>query len=588
MAQAALARCQLEATEHPDSAAARFNLGVALGESGDLRGSIEAYEHALRLDADDADTHYNLALCYETLGPEGTERAIAAYRRTLALAPSADAWTNLGVLLKATADVDGAVAAHTAAFALDEGLREGYAVRLVGLEQEGAFGALAVGAGAVWERWGPALREAAALLRGAGYGERAAIVAALGLSGASASGWPTGTDYFAMRLDADVQARLRAEGDGARLRLLLRLFLLGCPVPQTEAQTTLGAGLLDALSDCGLLAPSRGAAGCLISPVQLYPLYCPVPSQATLLLATDWPIDTLLPGRDAVMAIGTDSLELVRHPPRPATADGRWLDLCCGSGVQGLAAVHWRRCAHATCVDINPRAAHFTRCNAALNQLADERLLTVLLGDLYEPIGEAKFDAVLANPPFVAVPSFVAALPPHQAWALFAAGGPAGDEVLRRIVQGAAAHSQPDGWLGIVTEVPNVEATPEWLAPLLGCGRTPGRHWAATVLYNAADVVPAQTYAEERAAERGWQGGEAAEAWKRAMAETAVKDMTSALIYGRGVGASGGFELDEFGGEGDDFMLGDGAAFVEGALRRLCSGGRNQHASAAEANARNE
>ena len=98
MAQAALARCQLEAAEHPDSAAARFTLGVALGESGDLRGSIEAYEEALRLDADDADTHYNLALCYETLGPEGTERAIAAYRRTLALAPSADAWTNLGVL----------------------------------------------------------------------------------------------------------------------------------------------------------------------------------------------------------------------------------------------------------------------------------------------------------------------------------------------------------------------------------------------------------------------------------------------------------------------------------------------------------
>ena len=87
----ALARCQLEAAEHTDSAAARFNLGVALGESGDLRGSIEAYEEALRLDADDADTHYNLALCYETLGPEGTERAIAAYRRTLALEPSADA-----------------------------------------------------------------------------------------------------------------------------------------------------------------------------------------------------------------------------------------------------------------------------------------------------------------------------------------------------------------------------------------------------------------------------------------------------------------------------------------------------------------
>jgi hypothetical protein len=85
------------------------------------------------------------------------------------------------------------------------------------------------------------------------------------------------------------------------------------------------------------------------------------------------------------------------------------------------------------------------------------------------------FDAVLANPPFVAIPSAVSAeldrggsACSHLSWALFAAGGPSGDAVLRRVVEGAADHLGPGGWLGVVTEVPNVRQAGIWLAPLLG------------------------------------------------------------------------------------------------------------------------
>jgi hypothetical protein len=83
-------------------------------------------------------------------------------------------------------------------------------------------------------------------------------------------------------------------------------------------------------------------------------------------------VDTLLPGETAVMALGVDSLELVRHPPRPqaaAAADGggRWLDLCCGSGVQGISAACWGRAAQVSPARALPGTfpcpGHFPDCS---------------------------------------------------------------------------------------------------------------------------------------------------------------------------------------------------------------------------------
>jgi hypothetical protein len=436
---------------HGAMAAALFNLGVeadALPGDVGLELATAAYQGSVSLEPGDADSHYNLGLCYDALGPRRAEEAVTQYRRAVALDPStADAWTNLGLALKQTGDIDGAVAAHQAAFELVPALRSGYAVRLLGLERGGAFGAEAVassacsallgGAGvAVHAQWSGALGAAAARLRAVGYGDRGRMAQVLGLVGAEEGRleekWWTGEDYFAMRLDVGVQARLQQEqveetasgvqrGEGRRqLRLLVRLLLLGCAVPEAEVRRGLELATLTALTDVGLLVPSAGAPGCLIAPVQVYPLY-PLPHAAaaslhpisegpvttvaaaaaaaaagaeyrrTLLLATDWAIDTLLPGKCAVMAIGRDSLELVRHPPRPinragdagtpgcissaatkaqgGSERGAWLDLCCGSGVQAIAALAWGRCGWATCVDISARAVHFTLCNALLNGL---------------------------------------------------------------------------------------------------------------------------------------------------------------------------------------------------------------------------
>lgn len=672
--------CLAELREAPSGgsglAAALFNLGAELSSAladagahtaGIVELAIELLEASISLEPDDADAHYNLGLCYDAIGPSGAESAVGSYRRSAELRPSPDAYTNLGIALKACGNVADSAAAHSAAFALDSSLPEIYAVRLLGLEEGGAFGtgAVATPALALDEQWRDRLHAAATVLRADGYGNRSAMIEVLGLSD-SPRYWPTGEDYFAMRLDAAVRARL-CEGQTA-LQVLVRLFLLGCAVPRTEANEKLGEEVLDTLLNCGLLLPSCGVADCLNSPVQIYPLYpiVHVPDEHaraeerrksgstrhyntddssihsdalgicdSLLLATDFPIDTLLPGKNSVMAIGTDSLELVRHPPRPGETSGdiretaeecgerRWLDLCCGSGVQGLSAVAWKRCDHATCIDINPRAVHFTLCNAMLNFIPielyndhyddDKRVLsssgdsrrgrvTVLQGDLYEPLDRHtasvdRFEAVLANPPFVAVPERLADLPLHSAWALFAAGGPTGDEVLRRIVKGAGDYlhkRQAGGWLAIVTEFPNIKQTGAWLASLLddtgaaeGESSDDGWWWDSTVIFQASDVVCAADYSALRAAERGWQGGQVTAAWRRGMKENGVNDMCSGLFYGAISGSctvdgSDTFSLArgrdkvrlglrEYAGDDRDFMVGAGAEFVATKLDQLAS-----------------
>ncbi len=136
------------------------------------------------------------------------------------------------------------------------------------------------------------------------------------------------------------------------------------------------------------------------------------------------------------MFVGTDSRWLARATVRrPVKAA---LDLCTGSGVHALlAAAHSQR---VVAVDINPRAARCTRFNT---QASGASNIEVVAGDLYEPVGEERFDLITANPPFV--PSPVNSLQ-------FRDGGRSGEEVQRRIIAGLPHHLAPGGTAQIVTE----------------------------------------------------------------------------------------------------------------------------------------
>jgi release factor glutamine methyltransferase len=71
------------------------------------------------------------------------------------------------------------------------------------------------------------------------------------------------------------------------------------------------------------------------------------------------------------------------------------LDACCGSGIQGIAAA---RAGHRViAVDSKSEAVKATRLNALLNDVEIE----AFQGDLFAPVDGWRFDAVLANPPYL-------------------------------------------------------------------------------------------------------------------------------------------------------------------------------------------
>jgi release factor glutamine methyltransferase len=73
------------------------------------------------------------------------------------------------------------------------------------------------------------------------------------------------------------------------------------------------------------------------------------------------------------------------------------LDLGTGSGVAAVIAAQWA--SRIIAVDINPAAVRCARINALLNGVEDK--IDVLLGDLFEPVEDRRFDAILFNPPYL-------------------------------------------------------------------------------------------------------------------------------------------------------------------------------------------
>ena len=117
------------------------------------------------------------------------------------------------------------------------------------------------------------------------------------------------------------------------------------------------------------------------------------------------------------------------------------LDLCSGSGILGLTAA--KLGARATAVDLSRRAVLNARVNAALNRLA----LTVLRGDLFEPVDGRRFDLIVSNPPYIpAPPSNGEPKGAARAWD----AGPDGRAFLDRICDGAAGHLRSGGRILVV------------------------------------------------------------------------------------------------------------------------------------------
>jgi release factor glutamine methyltransferase len=123
----------------------------------------------------------------------------------------------------------------------------------------------------------------------------------------------------------------------------------------------------------------------------------------------------------------------------------RIVDVGTGSGAIAVALAHALPHSRVTAVDLYPVALEVARHNAQRHGVLDR--LTLLFSDLLASIDTADFDAVVANPPYIASEEVlepqVANYEPHSA--LYA--GPTGLEVYERLIPQAAGVLKPGGWL---------------------------------------------------------------------------------------------------------------------------------------------
>ena len=126
----------------------------------------------------------------------------------------------------------------------------------------------------------------------------------------------------------------------------------------------------------------------------------------------------------------------------------RALDLCTGSGCLAILLAEAFPDAEVDAVELSPDALHVARRNVADYHLGER--LRLHEGDLFAPLGDATYDLIVSNPPYVNAAS-VAALPPeyrHEP-ALALGSGEDGLDATRVILRDAARHLNPGGLLAV-------------------------------------------------------------------------------------------------------------------------------------------
>jgi ribosomal protein L3 glutamine methyltransferase len=133
-----------------------------------------------------------------------------------------------------------------------------------------------------------------------------------------------------------------------------------------------------------------------------------------------------------------------------AGAVTRVLDLCTGSGCLAILAAMRFREAAVDAVELSSGALQVARRNVAAHGL--KRRVQPVRGDLFRPVKAARYDLIVANPPYVDRDG-MAGLPPecrHEPAMAFD-GGRDGLDLVRRIIDEAGRHLRKDG--GLLCEV---------------------------------------------------------------------------------------------------------------------------------------
>ena len=122
------------------------------------------------------------------------------------------------------------------------------------------------------------------------------------------------------------------------------------------------------------------------------------------------------------------------------------LDLCTGGGSLAILAARVFPNARIEAVDVSPGALEVAARN--LEEHGLQGSIALKQGDLFAPVGGARFDLILTNPPYVDAAA-IASFPPEYAAepTIAHAGGADGLDIVRRILRDAPEHLTARGTL---------------------------------------------------------------------------------------------------------------------------------------------
>ncbi|WP_067700247.1 DUF7782 domain-containing protein [Nocardia jejuensis] len=187
----------------------------------------------------------------------------------------------------------------------------------------------------------------------------------------------------------------RAAADLGELGTLVRLLLLGDPLPEPDVAAALAPVDPERAIAAGLL---HRDGELLRAALDLRPLDLGHGARWVLSDLDDSMRRRALDA-DHVLGVGQASLSLLRATPTRHT--GSVLDLGTGCGIQAVHAAGYADTITGT--DVNARALWLAEATAALNELEFE----LLEGSWFEPVAGRRFDQIVANPPFVVGPARV-------------------------------------------------------------------------------------------------------------------------------------------------------------------------------------
>ena len=314
------------------------------------------------------------------------------------------------------------------------------------------------------------------------------------------------------------------------LEALSRLFLFGTTVDRETLAALLPPEEIEAFQSADLLriweepGPLRGE---WFSPVRLVPVERGPQQPDDLLLAGDrfdHPDGSrFAPFADIVFS-GHNPLtrQFLRLLPRSRC--GATLDLCAGTGVGALALAPVA--GECTATDIAERSAHFARFNGWLNEASN---LHVECGDLYAPVGDRRFDRIVAHPPYV--PALAQEL-------TYRDGGQSGDAIIRGIIEGVPDHLESGGTFHLLclgmdtTEGPFEQRVRGWL----------GEAQAEFDLVFALDSRTAPEQIAARLIQRRGGSAQDLERWRELFERLQVQEFVYGALVGRRFAPAAGIE----------------------------------------------